>query len=536
MNIVDFIKFKIFKLGGSLKRQNDPTDKRLTFITDDEAIRIEKVRECKVWYYGEASELLNYYTNQTVYGWAYNPIYNRNSVNLFWGVSATETNIKRVHSGIPRAMTDTLSNIVGKPNITSDDPRLKNIIKENNFMHRLTQEIRSMVLVCGDGCLKINFSRALSKVPLIEFVDSENWEPIYKSSILFGVVFKSYYKDFKGNDYVLLETRSKVTEGCLIEYNLYKINKNKDLSPVNFDAIPELKILKNNNRILIRGVQKLFCVPIKYFYNPIYRDRGRPLYEGKITLFDTLDEVWSQAAQTNRVSTPVEYYDVTLLERDANGRPILPNKYNRQYIAKNGTVDGDGVVNEEGIITTQPDLNFDKYGMLASDILNYILIGELSPASLGIDVAKKDNAEAQREKEKQTIFTRNAIIDPETKALQELFSMCLMMQDYMDFGIINDKKDYEISVTYDEFANPSFETELEALGPAWSQGQISTKQYAKMLWAGKLNEEELKEEIAYLEQQQAKDNLEGLFGNETGNSNNLPGQGQEEAGTSETEE
>lgn len=530
MNLIEWIKSKVFKTAGNIQKTNNPNDRRLTFITDDEAIRIEKVRECKVWYYGEASELLNYYTNQQVYGWAVNPIYNRNSINLFWGQSARETNIKRVHSGIPNAIIGTLSNIVGKPNISCDDPRLDSIIEKNNLYHRILHEIRPLTLVEGDGCLKINFNKNLASYPLIEYYEAEDWEPIYRCNILFGLVFKTYYKDNKDRNYVLLETRTLEAEGCLIEYSLYRLGKNNDLTPVDYDCVPELAHLKDNNRLLISGVDKLFAMPVKYFYNPIYKNRGRPLYEGKIVLFDTLDEIWSQAAQTNRVSTPVEYYDVTLLERDKNGRPILPSKYNRQYIAKDGTVDGDGNSKGEGIVTTQPDLNFDKYGMLASDVLNYILIGYLSPSSLGIDIAKKDNADAQREKEKQTIFTRNAIIDPETEIYKELLNECLMIQDYMDTGVIT-KADYEISITYDEFANPSFESELQILGPAWSQGQISTKQYLKMLWAGKLNDEELAEEEQYLENNKMQDNidLEGLMGNnnESGNNEDLPAKGQE---------
>ena len=113
--------------------------------------------------------------------------------------------------------------------------------------------------------------------------------------------------------------------------------------------------------------------------------------------------------------------------------------------------------------------------------------------------------------------------------------MCLMMQDYLDFGEIK-SQDYDVSVTYDEFANPSFESEIQVLGPALSQGQISIKQYLRMLWAGKLSPEELAEEQAYLEEQQNKDNLEGLFGNEAGNSENLSREGQKQAGTTETEE
>lgn len=529
MNLIEFIKNKIFKKSGGIKKINNPNDRRLTFITDDEAIRIEKVREYKVWYYADASELLNYYTNQQVYGWAVNPIYNRNNLNLFWGQSARECNIKRVHSGIPNAIINTISNVVGKPTIKSADPRIENIIKKNNLMHRWMHEIRPLVLTEGDGCLKININKSLANYPLVEFYEAEDWEPIYKSQLLFGLIFRTYYKDDKDRDYVLLETRTLEDDGCLIEYNLYKLGKNNDLTSVDFDVIPELAALKDNNRLMIHGVRKLFAVPVKYFYNPIYKNRGRSLYEGKIALFDTLDEIWSQASQTNRVSTPVEYYDVTLLERDKNGRPILPSKYNRQYIAKNGTVDGDGVNREEGIITTQPDLNFDKYSMLASDVLSYILIGDLSPSTLGIDVSKKDNADAQREKEKQTIFTRNSIIDPETEIFNELLTQSLMMQDYLDTGTMVEK-DYDISITYDEFANPSFESELQILGPAWNSGQISTDQYVKMLWAGKLSEEELLKEKQYLENNKAQDNidLQGLLDDENGAKPGLRPEGPEQ--------
>lgn len=538
MNLIEWIKQKIFKKSGNIQKINNPNDNRLTYISDDEAIRIEKIRECKVWYYADASELLNYYTNQQVYGWAVNPIYNRNNLNLFWGQSVRECNFKRVHTGVPKSIINTISNVVGKPTVNSDDLRLKNILDKNDLLHRMVQEIRPLTLVEGDGCLKINFNKSLANYPLIEYYEAEDWEPIYKSQLLIGLVFKTYYKDNKDKDYVLLETRSLTDEGCVIEYNLYKLGKNNDLIPSDFETIPELASFKDNNRYLINGVKELFAEPLKYFYNPIYKKRGRPLFEGKITLFDTLDEIWTQASQTNRVSTPVEYYDVSLLERDKNGNPILPSKYNRQYIAKNGTVDGDGQSRGEGIITTQPDLNFDKYSMLARDVLDYIFIGDLSPSTLGFDVARKDNAEAQREKEKQTIFTRNNIIDPETEVLKHLLSMSLMIQDYLDTGIIVNKE-YDISITYDEFANPSFESELQVLGPAWSQGQISTDQYIRMLWSGKLSEEEILKEKQYLEEHQQQDNInleELMKSNENRTEPNLPEQRQPEEETVPTKE
>lgn len=537
MNIIEWFKNKVFKKIG-MKKVSNPNDPRLTFINDDNALRIEKIRENKVWYYGTASELLNYYTNQIVYGWAVNPIYNRNSVNLFWGQSSKEYNFKRVHSGIPKAIIDTTSNVVGKPTIKSEDPRLKEILEINNFMYRLVNEIRPMVMVEGDGCFKINFNKDLINMPLIEYYGAEDWEPIYKSQLLLGLLFKTYYKDKKDNDYVLMETRELTKDGCLIEYNLYKLDKNNDLNKVEFSVIPELEYLKDNNRFMINGIRKLFAVPIKYWNNPIYKDRGESMFSGKITLFDTLDEVMSIEAQSNRVSIPVEYFDVNLLERDKKtGMPILPNKYNRNYVSIERPGDGDGKSKDSGITTTQPDVYFEKYGSLAKDLLNYILIGRLSPSTLGFDVAKDDNAEAQREKEKQTIFTRSGIIDPETIAIRDILNMALLAKDYMDTGVMVDK-DYNISITYDEFANPSFESELQILGPAWSQGQISTNQYVKMLWAGKLSEEELAMEKQYLEENKQKDdiNLEELMNNGERNTGNLPVEGNNEEEFTETEE
>ena len=293
------------------------------------------------------------------------------------------------------------------------------------------------------------------------------------------------------------------------------------------DKVPELKGLQNQ---LIKGVKSLLAVPNKYYFDPLHPNRGKSIYDGKIDLFDFMDEILTQSSQTNRVSTPVEYYPVDLLNRTKEGQPCLPNMYNRQYVKIEATPDGEGNMNNQ-ITTTQPDLNFDKYGQLFADTLGNVLIGMLSPSSLGIDIAKKDNADAQREKEKQTIFTRNTIISNETKALVKLCNMLLMCEDYIATGIFQEK-DYQISVKYDEFANPSFESELQILGPAWSQGQISTERFVAMLWAGKLSDEEMAKEVQWLDDNKKNDDFDinQLMeqGNETDNRNNLSNEGQEE--------
>ena len=157
--------------------------------------------------------------------------------------------------------------------------------------------------------------------------------------------------------------------------------------------------------------------------------------------------------------------------------------------------------------TTQAQLNIGQYSENARMILDFILTGILSPATMGIDIAKKDNAEAQREKEKVTIMTRNNIIERQTKIIKELLKICLAFQEYQNTGVISIDTDYDIKVIFNEFANPSFENQLQTLGNAWVQGEISTKKYVELLWGDKLTEEEKQQEIAWLDSNKARDNL-----------------------------
>ena len=532
MNVIEYLKDRMMRILG-LKKIDNPNNERLTYISDEEQIRITNIRANKVWYLGNGNELLNWYTNQQTYGWAKNPTYNRNNRQYFWGRSVAEM-VKRIHSGIPRAIIDTLSNIVDMPKIMCDDPRLDDILEVNNFEYMLTQQGRPLTLVEGDGAFKININPALCNHPLIEYYGAEDWQPAYKSNILIGMVFKSYYK--KGEDnYILFETRTLRKEGLSIEYKLFRLGKENELFDCGLDAIPELSGLENQ---LIPGLKSLLAIPNKYYYDPIYQNRGKSIYDGKLDLFDFLDEILTQAGQTNRVSTPVEYYPVDLLTRTNKGVPALPELYNRQYVKVDATADGDGNINNE-IKTTQPDLNFEKYVALFSDILGAVLIGVLSPATLGIDIAKRDNAEAQREKEKQSIFTRNLVVKTETKMLVKFCNMLLMAQDYMDNGLFSDVK-YDISVKYNEFANPSWENQLQILGSAWVNGEISTERYVSLLWAGKLSDEEMAKEIEWLDNNKQRDDFDmnSLMEHEDeiNNRNDLQPEGQREEEVVETEE
>lgn len=507
MNIIDAIRNRVLKFLRLDKLNSNPYGERLTYISNDEDIIKQNLQAYKVWYTGDSSELLNFYTNQQIYGNAREPIYNRNKMNYFWGLSSIEQNIKRVHSGIPNAIVTTLVNVLGIPQISiTDNPEkqalLDKILEKNDFANLVNQQQMPMTLVEGWGAFKVNFDKDMSDVVNIQYYEGEDVEFVSKMGMIIGIIYKDYYQ-YKDKNYILLETRRISNEGSHVEYELYKQETDNDITPVELSTIPELAELKD---IIIPNYKHILGVPSKFFYDTLNKNYGKSIFAGKTDLFDDLDQDLSQCSQTVRVSTPVEYYPVDLLERQANGQPKMPKVYNRQYVEYEGLTDGDG--NKDGrIYTTQPELNYEGYSANAKAILDFILTGLLSPATMGIDVAKKDNADAQREKEKVTIMTRNNIINRQERIYKELMNVCLAVQEYMDTGAIT-IEDYDINVKFNEFANPSFENEIQVLGSAWSNGEISTEKYVDLLWGDKLSDAEKEKEIAWLDDNRKQDNLQ----------------------------
>ena len=229
----------------------------------------------------------------------------------------------------------------------------------------------------------------------------------------------------------------------------------------------------------------------------------------------------SQSANTVRKSTPVEYFDTDFLERDRQtGLPIQPKVYDRKYVMVKGATTADGTSTaKEPVTVTQPNLDFSKYSDEAIQILLQIMNGLISPATLGLDIAKKDNAEAQREKEKITVFTRNKLARAQKKILEKLFNELLIANELMKTDTVT-VFDYTLSVVYPEFADDSFENKITVLGEMLGKGALSPKMYLTKLYGGTLSETDYNQELKFLEEQQeaAKENP---FGDEEMTDNEL---------------
>ena len=528
MTLSEWLRSKILKFLKIEQLPENPNSQRLTYINDNDQIYLTEIQTMKMWYIGNSSELLNWYTGEMAFGYAKNPLYNRNYRNFFWGLSATECNIKRIHSGIPKAIIDTMVAAIGYPDIKIDDSKaistdaiekakelndkLQDILNKNNFKKIYTQQQMPLTLVMGDGALKPIIDPKFAKYPIWQYYDGGDVEPYDKYGKTVGLVFKDYYQ-YNGKNYIKLETRRVGPEGSIIEHELFRLGKNDQLIKCDLSEIPELSDLKT---LVIPGLNRVLAVPCKFFSHPIYKNRGWSFFAGKEDLFDFVDEIVSQLSQTNRVSTPVEYYNVDILERTKDGKPILPNRYNRQLVAKEGIPNGDGINNNKDIETTQPSLNYEQYISAFKATLDMILTGKMSPATMGIDVAKKDNADAQREKEKITQMVGNNIMSAEEEIIKDVCQLSLMLQEYIDDEKIT-IQNYDVVVKFSDIATPSFNQNLQVLGSARQMGNISNELYVDLLWGDTLTEEQKQEEIKRLEEHDSKDNynLGGMFGGNT---------------------
>lgn len=537
LTVKEYIRRKALGISGLIETGIDSRvrDDRLTFVNNIDEVQKNKLKEYNVWYSGDSDELINFYTRASTIDYNTDPLYNRNKKSYFWAVSTTENDIKRSHSGMPRNIVDTLSNIVGIPRVGVGcpdsvldklDKRLKEILVENDFAKLLVQKSRPFTLVEGWGAWKINWDSDFSDTPLLVYYRADAVDFIYRSGRLVAIIYKDYYQDADGKNYILFETRriekrNTVKSGrvpCLIiEKDLFRVNGDSEiLTPMPLKDLPQLRDVVP--AICIENFNRFLGYPCIFYEDSTEDCYGRSIFTGKIDLFDDEDQCHSQAANAVRRSTVHEYFDVNYLERDSStGMPKMPKVFDRKYIQYAGRIGGDGAVNSSPVIVTQPAVDFGQYSAEEQNILLNIINGIMSPATLGIDIAKKDNADAQREKEKVTIFTRNIIIEEERKSIVAIANDLLCADELMHRGELTCRK-YDVYCQYDEFADASFESKMEVVMTGWQGGIMSDEMAVDYLYGDSISKEIRDRELKFIKEQkeaaQADENQidAGMFG------------------------
>ena len=435
----------------------------------------------KIWYRGDANELEQLYFQIP-----------KHAVEMqkFWASHATPgMEMRKIHTGLPATMVDILAGIITS-NINAVDIQgaasaadaWEKTETENNFKQILEKAIKQ-TLVIGDGAFKISIDKELSEYPIIEYWSGDNVEFCYKRGRLQKVIFKSYHATDAGT----LELKEIYGKGY-IDYELYRGGEPCDMGiDKRFEGLTRIEWESD----------LMLAVPCKFYESAKYEGRGQSIFDKKIDAFDSFDEAYSQWIDALRAGRTKEYIPENLIPRNfTTGKVLKPNAFDNRYIMTDADMKeraGNKIVTEAG------DIRHDSYAATYAAALELCLQGIISPSTLGVDIKKLDNAEAQREKEKVTLYTRDAIIETLTPTIEKLIITTLSAY-FLSIG--TPAPEYTVVVSFQDYANPSFESQIETIGKGRTQGILSIEAAVEELYGDDRTEEWKAEEVARLKNEQ----------------------------------
>ena len=460
-----------------------------------------------LWYKGNPDYLMWFYTRGMVEN-GFQNIFNqylaRNWTSYYWTKSAMETNIKRTHSGLPRQAIVFLDRALGDPIIKCKEADkttlLDKIFKANNGNATMSKQKR-LDMAIGDGAYIININQALSDYPMFEYIDGRDIQFESVGDKITAVIF---FKRYTYNDTIYTCVERRTTErkkGILKGYKTYAVNERalfvndskKGFIQVALDSIPQTENLQE--REVFKDIPFMLAVPCIREIDDETK-RGVSMFRGRIDLFDDLDQSLSQEANTMRAITPVEYVDSNLLEKDKEGQPIMPSAFGKQYITYKG---GNSYSDDpKGVMTTFYNVDFNKISVEAQEGVSRCLNGWISPASFGFDISRKDNALAQREKEKITLQTLKDFKEYEVDVIEQLSKVLLTCYDLMTKSKY-EYIDYELEVSFKDYATPTLSEKINTYKDAVKDGVMSVDRFILECYGDESEETQEKEKKAIIE-------------------------------------
>lgn len=425
----------------------------------------------KIWYRGDANEL------DQLYRQIHDHIQNNDN---FWSSTPTKhSSIRKIHTGLPSMIVDTLADIstddLDDVEVEKRQEEWDEIVKENNFKELIRGAVVN-ALWGGDGAFKWSIDTNISKYPIIEFYAADRVEYEYERGRLVAIIFKTK-KLIKDKKYELRERYDK--KG--ITYSLFDDDK-KELDITKFEAFEKYVPVTNKaefmmaKQFILRKSQK-------------FEGRGKSIFDGKLDNFDAFDEVWSNWMLAVRKGQIKTYIPDCFVPRDPKtGMVLKANDFDSDYVV--GSDMSENAKNT--IMTTQGEIQYEALLNSYVTALDQCLQGLISPSTLGIDTKKLDNAEAQREKEKTTLYKRNQIVEVLEETIKDIVNITFKVYDNMN-GIA--PKETECTVTFGGYANPSFEAQVETVGKASTSSIMSVEAQVEELWGDTRDDEWKAEEV-----------------------------------------
>ena len=453
-----------------------PYNIRITEVMDFETNAIRN----RIWYRGDGNELEQLYSQTIEYADKYK----------FWASKCTPgMEMRKIHTGLPGLIVRMLAAITLAdmndfefPDSEKQRKLWEEIAGDNKFSKKMEKALKE-ILYIGDGAFKVTVDTEVSGYPILEWYPGERVEFVRHRDRIREVIFKTPYREH-GQNYVLNERYGY----GYIKNELYSGDKQVDLSLT--EATKVLSDWTFDENVIL-------AVPIMVYESTKYEGRGGSIFDGKLDSFDAFDEAWSQWMDALRAGRARTYIPESYIPRDPEtGMLMKPSPFANRSIA------GDDNMSEGGkneIHTEQPDIPHESYQSSYVTALDLCLQGLISPSTLGIDVKKLDNAEAQREKEKATLYTRNAIVEALQETLPELVSASINAYNILHSQSV---EEVNVDIPFGEYANPSFESQVETVSKGKQGGIMSIEASVEELYGDSKDEEWKQEEIARLKAEQ----------------------------------
>ena len=438
----------------------------------------------EIWYRGDGYEIEQLYQSIPDYKFS------------FWGATSTKgLEIRKIHSGLPKLIVNTLTNIcvddmqdIKIENIGKDND-WKEIEKENDFKNLVKKAVKK-ALVTGDGAFKISIDTEVSQYPILEYYEADRIEVKRERGRIKEIRFKKQFNK-QGVSYVLKECYGY----GYIEYKLYDAYNNE----ISLDKLEKTKDLQN----VYFDKSLIMAEYLSFFPSDKWEGRGQSVFDSKRDNFDALDEAWSQWIDALRANRTKTYIPEDLLPRDINTGAIRAgNAFDNRFIATGTPMQENA---QSKIDTVNGAIDYNSYLSTYITALDLCLQGLISPSTLGIDTKKLDNAEAQREKEKTTLYTRQTIIYSLQNCVEKLVDKVFKVINIMNNTALEDT---EAQVCFGEYANPSFESQVETVGKAKTQGVMSIESVVEELYGDSKTDEWKAEEVKRIKNEQGITELE----------------------------
>lgn len=437
----------------------------------------------RIWYRGDPNEIEQLY-------WQIPKHASSTMFNMFWASRATAgMEMRKIHTGLPATIVDLLAGIIASNinDITFEKSmpvgELWEEIDKENHIKKLVEKCVKEVLVIGDGAFKISIDPEISDKPIVEFWGGDQVDFKVKRGRIKEVIFKSYYQ-IGGETYELKEHYGH----GYVDYELFRGDEPIDMSvDERFEGLVRTEWDAND----------MMAVPVMFYASNKWENRGQSIFDKKIDAFDSFDEAYSQWIDALRAGRTKEYIPENLLPRDPNtGKVLKPNAFDNRYIRTDADMKERA---DNKIVTESGEIRHESYMATYSTALDLCLQGILSPSTLGVDVKKLDNAEAQREKEKVTLYTRDAIIEALQPCLKELVEETITVYYRSQ---LQEVPEYECNVSFQDYANPSFESQIETVGKGRAQGIMSIEACVQELYGDDKDDDWKEKEIARLKAEQ----------------------------------